>query len=246
MQAGGKRQRDAVLHAADHLRLEAARVDGEPGVDDDQDFRYARARHAVGDRPAGRGRGAVDFGEDRDRALVLAVNRDSLSCPRRHGLAPVAGVDPALWGAEDGEIRLRLELCGHAHGRSVAQAGGRGGGEFAVAGRLAVRTGHDAVLGGQPGRVSAPLGGRDLNEPLAGDRGGRPDREVHAPHGVGPAGQLVHQEFRPGVRQGDRDLAEREVSSGCGGEGTAAFACSGWIRSAVQLTATVSVGAATR
>jgi hypothetical protein len=80
VQAGGEGQRDAVLYAADHLRLQAARVDGEPGVDDDQGFRNARAGHAVGDRPAGRGRGAVDFGEDRDRALVLAVYRDSLSC----------------------------------------------------------------------------------------------------------------------------------------------------------------------
>ena len=53
VQAGGERQRDAVLYAADHLRLQAARVDGEPGVDDDQGFRNARAGHAVGDRPAG-------------------------------------------------------------------------------------------------------------------------------------------------------------------------------------------------
>src|SRR4051794_29543087 len=35
VQAGGKGERDAILHAADHLRLKAARVDREPGIDDD-------------------------------------------------------------------------------------------------------------------------------------------------------------------------------------------------------------------
>jgi hypothetical protein len=46
---------------------------------------------------------------------------------------------------------------------------------------------------------------------LPRDRGCGPHRDVHAAHRVGPAGELVEQQFRARVRERDGHAGQREV-----------------------------------
>ena len=59
--------------------------------------------------------------------------------------------------------------------------------------------------------LHTPLRSGRFHQALARDRGGGPHRDVQAAYRVRTAGQLVHQQLRPRVREADADLVHRQV-----------------------------------
>jgi len=90
VQARRRGQRDAVVDAADHLGLEAARVEGEAHVDHDRRPRHAWPGAGVLDVPVDGLRAAVELHKGADRAAVLAVQREALEDSAGQRPAPLA------------------------------------------------------------------------------------------------------------------------------------------------------------
>ena len=124
VQAGGQRQGDAVVDAALHLGLEAARVDRQAHVDGVRHLGDPGPGDRLADPAPGGARAAVDLDEAGGDALVLLVDGDALRGAGGHPLAPAAHLGDLVEHREQALVALEPapELVGvepHRRGELV-------------------------------------------------------------------------------------------------------------------------------